>query len=268
MEGCGESARGWEAGPVTSRRSVWDDHETTCVDGTVVHAAVAGSADLPTVVLVHGHGSSHRYFQPLARALSGSARVVAVDLPGFGRTEGPPEALGIRGLSQALAAWLAATGRGGSVMVGNSVGCQVLVDVAVHSPGLLGPLVLDAPTVDAGSRRRRSAAWRQGVDLFLEAPGLPWVQLRDFVACGPRRFMATLDDVIADRVEDKVHLVPTPTVVVRGRLDPLVPRAWAELLVAGLPDGRLVDVPMAPHAMNWSRPFTFAAIVREVLAST
>ncbi|GEC02399.1 hypothetical protein SSP24_00540 [Streptomyces spinoverrucosus] len=45
---------------------------------------------------------------------------MAVDLPGFGRTPGPPGPLDVHGLSLALADWLRATGRGPAPLVADS----------------------------------------------------------------------------------------------------------------------------------------------------
>ncbi|GAB2469481.1 hypothetical protein GCM10027187_42050 [Streptosporangium sandarakinum] len=93
--------------------SGWDGREVTAVAGIPMYAAVLGPASAPEVVCVHGLGCSHRHFLPLARHLAPASRVVAVDLPGFGRTPGPREPLDIRGLSLTLAGWLRATARGG-----------------------------------------------------------------------------------------------------------------------------------------------------------
>lgn len=65
-----------------------------------MHAAVLGRTDGPDVVCVHGLGCSHRYFGPLAEELAPFCRVIAPDLPGFGRTLGPPNALDVRGMSR------------------------------------------------------------------------------------------------------------------------------------------------------------------------
>lgn len=238
----------------------WDRRELAVAGGTLVHAALVGRRG-PDVVCVHGLGCSHRYFLPLARHLGPSARVAALDLPGFGRTPGPPEALDVRGLSAALAAWLTATGRAGAVLVANSAGCQVVVDLAVHSPDLLGPIVLAGPTVDrrARSAARQVARWL--ADAVRERPSLGPVLARDYAACGPRRFRATFRHVLADPVEHKLGHVTPPAVVVRGARDPIVPHEWAAEVAAGLPRGRLVEVPGAGHALNWSAPAELARVV-------
>ncbi|WP_433540016.1 alpha/beta fold hydrolase [Streptosporangium sandarakinum] len=244
--------------------SGWDGREVTAVAGIPMYAAVLGPASAPEVVCVHGLGCSHRYFLPLARHLAPASRVVAVDLPGFGRTPGPREPLDIRGLSLALAGWLRATGRGGAPLVANSVGCQVVVDLAAHSPELAGPMALIGPTMDAGAR----SAWRQGVRLaantVLERPLLMPVLARDYLVCGPRRYFATLAAALADPVEDKLGLVRVPAVVVRGARDLIASRSWARRVAALLPRGELAEVPGAAHTLNYSAP---AGVVRALRSS-
>lgn len=193
--------------------------------------------------------------------------MVAPDLPGFGRTKGPPDALDVRGLSRALAAWLRVTGRGGAVLVANSTGCQVVVDLAVHSPDLLGPAILNGPTMD---RHARTAA-RQGARLLMnsrfEPPSLGFIIASDYLRCGLRRFQATLAHMLADPIERKLPLVASPAIVARGALDPIVPHEWAEEVAELLPSGRLVEVPGAGHTLNYSAPDELAQITRGLLKS-
>jgi pimeloyl-ACP methyl ester carboxylesterase len=191
--------------------------------------------------------------------------VAAPDLPGFGRSPGPRAALDVRGLSTALATWLRATDRQGALLLANSAGCQVVVDLAQHAPDLLGPTVLVGPSVDAAARTPARQLVRLLADVPRERPALLPVIARDYLVCGPRRFLATSRALLADPVERKLPRLHPPTVVVRGEHDPLVPRAWAERVVAGLPHGRLVEVPGTGHAVNFSAPRALAAIVRPLL---
>lgn len=246
----------------------WGRPEFVTAAGTRMHAAVLDPPDgsRNQVVCVHGLGCSHRYFGPLACRLAPVAGVAAPDLPGFGRTAGPPEALDIRGLSLALADWLRVTGRGGAVLVGNSAGCQVVADVALHSPELLGPVVLAGPTVDPDAR---SAAVQLG-RLLQVAPREPLalaaMLTRDYLVCGPRRFFATFRHMLTHRIERALPRVHTPSLVVRGSRDPVAPRAWVEQAAALLPAGRSVELPGAVHALNFSAPDQLAGLIRELLA--
>jgi pimeloyl-ACP methyl ester carboxylesterase len=168
-------------------------------------------------------------------------------------------------VSLALADWLRATDRGGALLVANSAGCQVVVDLAVHAPELLGPVVLNGPTMD---RHARSAP-RQLVRLLANAPrerpSLGILLARDYLDCGPRRWFATFRFLLHDPIERKLRHVHTPTVVVRGSHDTVAPRAWAEEVAALLPDGRLAEVPGAGHTLNYSAPAELARITRPLL---
>ena len=254
-------------GPDRATRWVraWADHEWTQVGGRRLHAAAAGAPGLPTVVMVHGQGVSHRYLRPVADRLSQVARVVALDLPGFGLSPAAPDdVLDLAGLSSALLGWLAATGREGAVVVGHSTGCQVVVDAAVRSPASVGPLVLAGPTVDASARSWPRQAARLLADLAVERPDLLPLLLDDYRRCGARRFVRTFDHMLADRVEDRVALLRGPVVLVRGQLDLVSPRAWNRELARRLHDGRLTEVPGAGHNIGWTRAEVLAQVLRDV----
>ncbi len=191
--------------------------------------------------------------------------MVAPDLPGFGRTKGPPDALDVRGLSRALADWLRVTDRKGAVLVANSTGCQVVVDMAVHAPDLLGPVILNGPTMDRHARSAARQAARLLVNGRFEPPSLGLIIASDYLRCGLRRYLATLHYKLADPIERKLPLVSSPAIVARGGRDPIVPHHWAAEAAELLPFGRLVEVPGAGHTLNYSAPHDLARMTRELL---
>src|SRR5580765_4182394 len=113
-----------------------DQHGVTSsfidVDGLRVHVATAGAGE--PIVLVHGFGVSGTYMLPLARALAGRFSVFVPDLPGYGRSERPRVPLGIGGLADALAGCLDELGLERPALVANSLGCQVVTELAVGRP--------------------------------------------------------------------------------------------------------------------------------------
>ena len=56
-----------------------------------------------------------------------------------------------------------------------------------------------------------------------------------------------------------------PALVVHGSRDRISPLGWAEEVAHLLPDGRLVVLPGAAHAANFSAPAEFARAVRSFL---
>ena len=65
-------------------------YRTADVDGLTVFYREAGAADAPTLVLLHGFPSASHQFRELIPLLAGRFRVLAPDLPGFGKSDMPP----------------------------------------------------------------------------------------------------------------------------------------------------------------------------------
>ena len=221
----------------------------------------------PPVVLVHGYGVSGRYMLPLARALAPSCEAFVPDLPGQGKSEPPRgQASGsIAELAGALGAWVAANGLTRPVFVANSMGCQIVTDLAVHQPEHVGPMVLVGPTVDPARRTARHQLFGMLRDTAREPLSLIALAARDDAAAGIRTLLSTARGVLADRIEDRLPLIEQPTVVVHGDSDGFVSRDWVERVTGLLPRGRLVLVPGEPHAVNYTRPELIAGIVRELV---
>jgi pimeloyl-ACP methyl ester carboxylesterase len=244
-------------------RSAWDT-----VNGLRMHARVADEeapADAPAVVLVHGVGVSSRYLVPTAERLAPFYRVYAPDLPGFGRSERPPRLLDVPGLADALAGWMKAAGLPSAALLGNSMGCQVIVDLAVRRPKLVERAVLVGPTVDPAARSLMRQLGRGARDLFGE-PVADWPPLAaDYLIAGPLRTVRTLDLAVHDPVAEKLPRVRAPVLVVRGERDPIAPPDWAEEMVRLLPAGRLAVLPGAHHIPNDTDPDELVRVVRPFL---
>jgi pimeloyl-ACP methyl ester carboxylesterase len=114
----------------------------------------------PLVVLIHGLGEHLGYWsENLPGLVEGGARVIALDLPGFGRSSKPDgdygiawEAAAVRGLLDAVAP------NESAVLVGHSMGGQIAARFALAWPERVRALVLVAP---AGIERFEAgeAAW-------------------------------------------------------------------------------------------------------------
>lgn len=233
------------------------------VAGARMHARELG--DGPPVVLLHGYGVSGTYMLPLARQLAGDYRVLVPELPGQGASEPRPGLRSVPELADAFAAWLDAAELDRPAAVANSLGCQIVTELAAREPERLGPLVLVGPTVDPARRGGRHQLFAALRDSAQEPLQLVAIAAADDLGVGLRRLVATARAALDDRIEDRLALVQQPTVVVRGGADPFVGADWAERVASLLPDGRLVVVPGEPHAVHFTRPDVVARVVREFL---
>jgi 2-hydroxy-6-oxonona-2,4-dienedioate hydrolase len=232
------------------------------VAGIPGHARLDGEG--PPIVLVHGLAVSSRYFVPLGKRLARSFRVLAPDLPGYGRSATPPRPLDIPELAQALREWLDLAGIESAIVLGNSLGCQIAIELALQSPLRVGSLVLVGPTMDPGAPTIRGQFGRLVRDAVREPLSLNLVEARDYVRMGPLRILSTARFALADPVEAKLPRIAQPALVIRGERDPIVSQEWAERVAELLPDRRSVAVVVgAPHAAHWAAAEDVARLVEE-----
>jgi pimeloyl-ACP methyl ester carboxylesterase len=198
------------------------------------------------IALVHGLGVSHRYFSRLREQLPCAA---APDLAGDS----------IELLTQSLEHAV----EGSTLLVGHSVGCQVAVELAVRRPDLVGGLVLMGATWDPASPTIAGQLWRLANGSYREPPSLLPVLAADYLRWGPRRILRTARSMLRHPMTVRLAEVAQPVLVLRGERDSICGEGWAET-AASASGGRLVVVPGAAHAVQWSHPRVVAQLIEEL----
>jgi pimeloyl-ACP methyl ester carboxylesterase len=249
---------------------VWDVVDGVRVRGRVNDRALAGEVGSLHAVFVHGLGMATDYLEPTMRMLGADMAVSALDLPGFGGSRpATRRGLSVGELAATLTAWLGMRGAVAPIMVGQSHGCQVIIESVSRDPAVASALVLNAPTMVAEHRTVLGQLSRVALDTPREPLALVPHVARDYLRAGPLRILATLRAALRDRIEDKLPDVHMPVSIVTGERDPVSPPAWCERLArltGSRVDGsgaRLVVVPGAAHAVPFSHP---AALAAEIVA--
>lgn len=241
----------------TSRRAF--DDLTVVVKRFPSVAEVEG----PEFVLVHGIGVSSRYFHPAAAELAKRGTVYLVDLPGYGAAPDPRRDVSIADHAGVLARVLEDSGLVDPVLVGHSMGSQVVSRLAVDSPDVTDRIVLLAPTMPAGERRFFSAAWRLLVDGVRNPLRANLIIGWDyFVRCGMPYFFRQLPHLFGDRIEERLPGIRAKTLVLIGHDDLVVPVPWARFVAGSIPGGRFETV-RGPHVIMYSDPVNVAALIAE-----
>lgn len=245
----------------------------------------------PDLVLLHGWGLNLRVWDGLTRELAKSFRVIAVDLPGHGRSPWNPKARTPAEQAWQVHATLASRSDRYSLL-GWSMGGQIAIDLAAAMPGSVERLVLVATT----PRFAASDDWPHGmpaatleklatqlrtnykrtVSEFLE------LQVRGSAASDkvlaelhaslfshgeahPKALVAGLNTLKSSDLRSMLSLVRAPTLVVAGQYDRVTLPAASRALADALPDGRYVEFRRAAHAPFLSHTTEFAALVTEFL---
>jgi 2-hydroxy-6-oxonona-2,4-dienedioate hydrolase len=218
-----------------------------------------------TIVLVHGLGISGTYMHLLAMELGKKYRVYVPDLPGFGYSSKPPHTLNIQELADALYDWAKAASVSKAYYLGNSTGCQVIVDFAIHYKDMVKGVILQGPTIDPHQR----SASRQISQFLLKTPDEPpsqmLIMIKDYGKCGIKRVRKTFEYALIYETEKFLPEVNVPALVVRGGKDGLVSQEWAEEAAELLPQGSLKVIPGVAHTVNMAMPEELANITDEFI---
>lgn len=236
----------------------------------------------PDVALVHGWGFGSAAWEPVVPALAARCCVHLVDLPGYGTA--PADGANFVQTAQALSAALPE----GTALCGWSLGALLALQAAQLAPQRTGRLILvgatpsfaqrtdwtpaQAPALldsftsavaqDAASTLQRFAALLNQGDAQartlartlaagLQADALP-------TATTLTTGLGWLRDV---DLRAQVPMVTTPTLLIHGAQDPLMPLAAAQWLAGHLPDARLETFADSAHAPFLADPQRFAALV-------
>jgi pimeloyl-ACP methyl ester carboxylesterase len=252
--------------------------------------AYTDSADGPTLVLIHAFPLDREMWQPQLAALTGKARVLAIDLPGFGQSAAGPEPFTIDSAADLVADLLDAVGAPDRAVVGGlSMGGYVAMAFARrHADRLSGLILADTrsePDDDAAKQTREKlialAREKGGAGVFEQM--LPKLLSEDTRANRPevveavRRIAARQSGeavanalaALRDRPDATPGLdnVAVPTLILVGEHDAVTPPVLASSMSARVWGSLMVTIPGAGHLSNLENPEAFNAAVVEFLAT-
>ena len=242
--------------------------EWTTVHGLPIHARVSVNpvpVEAPAIIMVHGLLVSSRYMIPTALRLAPYYHIYALDLPGFGKSGKPSHVLNITELADFLADWMQAIGLKQATLLGNSLGCQVIANLALRHPEHSSQIILLGPTTDPLARTAYQLIVRWLLNATREPLSLFPIVIRDFLDAGFHRFVCTFRYMLQDRIEKHLPYVPNPGLVVRGSDDLIAPQRWAEEAAQLLPRGQLVVIARATHDITYGSPVQMTRVVRAFL---
>lgn len=247
------------------------------VAGQTVYAHTGGrpfDSALPAIVLIHGAGMDHTVWNQQTRYLAHhGASVLAVDLPGHGRSGGEP-LTGIAAMADWIVQLLDAVGLSRAALVGHSMGALVAVDAAVRhgdrvrALGMIG--VAEAMPVHPDLLASAKAGEAEAIELVIgwshgrlghvggnAAPGMA-------LMTGGRQLMQTIrpgvlgtDMAACDSygsVVPAASQVKVPTLLLLGAEDRMTPARSGRKLSEHIPDNHLIIVPNIGHMVMTEAP--------------
>ena len=255
-------------------------------EGFAYTAAHAIDPARPSVVFLHGAGLDHSWFGLQSRYFGYHGRnVLALDLPGHGRSAGPPLAS-----VEAMADWvvrvLDGLGLGKAALVGHSLGALIALECAARHPerverialiGVAYPMAVSEAFLAAARRNEREAfdmdnIWGHSPQVALGSnpnPGMwmygdtlarlerlaPGVLYNDLKACND--YAAGLDSAAK---------VKCPALFLLGQKDVMTPPKAAASLAQAIAGSRTVQIGSSGHSLMAEAPDAVLDALIEFLA--
>lgn len=231
----------------------------------------AGRGDLPTLVVLHGIGSSGTPFTVmLPRLLAAFRRVVIPDLPGHGFSEDPPSPFTPASLFDAIDTTLKELVPETAILVGNSLGGALALHHAERFPERVEALVLLSP---AGARsteeewrsiqrlfdiKTRAQAQAFAANVYHRAPWFLNLVAHELPSSFNR---SAVRDLLATATNDdfaspeQLAKLTMPVLLVWGKSERILPRAHFDYLCRNLPGHAVIEEPLGfGHCPHFDAP--------------
>jgi pimeloyl-ACP methyl ester carboxylesterase len=259
------------------------------IDGLRIRYADSGGAGEPTVLLTSPWPESIFAFTRMWGSLAKHARLLAVDLPGFGASERRDELMSPRAMGGFLAALVVEAELGRPHVVAPDVATSAALFAAAGDPDLFAsvvtgsggaavPLQLGEPlrsrVLDPDLDKWRAMDPRDTVGTSLDtiAGGIPDEIRADYLASyAGDRYVESMRYVRAypEELPELAALLPqitTPVTLVNGGHDRVVPLANIEFLHEQLPHSRMVVLDTGHFAWE-EAPVEYAGAIIETIGS-
>jgi pimeloyl-ACP methyl ester carboxylesterase len=237
------------------------------VEGRSVHYRRSEGGSAVPLIHIHGFAISGAYLMPTARLLAGRWVNVVPDLPGYGLSERRDHVLDIPELAGAVLALLDALDIEQAVLVGNSMGCPIGLEVAHKAPERVHRLVLVSLAGGVQNQPLPRALGQLALDVVRESPRMVPVALPDYLRFGPVNGLRLFHELTLFPSLERLLHTPVPTLAVLGGRDPLMPSPSRVREVGRLAphDLAVAVVDRAAHAVNFSHPLELARAIESWL---
>ncbi len=261
------------------------DEKFIRVDGNNIRYLESGSSE-NTLVLIHGLGASAERWSEVIPLFSDNFRVVVPDLIGFGQSDKPLADYTPEFFSEFLEHFFIASNVKRPILIGSSLGGQISAEYVSSHPNNVQKLILVSP---AGIMKQSTPA----LDAYIMAALYPNEHsaknafelmegsgnevdseiVNSFVSRmkttnAKLAFMSTLLGLKnSDSIAEKLKMISSPTLLIWGSDDPVIPINYAEEFISEIPNCKFFEMDGCGHTPYVQNPYVFTSRVLDFLNS-
>ena len=264
----------------------------------------AGNPKDPAIIMIHGLGDEADTWRHVFLPLAEQFHVVAVDLPGFGRSDKPSRDYTPDFMQSAILALMEILNISPAVLMGSSLGAILSHNLALTHPDKVSGLILaDGGLLQTAAmgdqslklmalplvgewfythlRKNPQAAFDSLRSVYRDLDTLPKAD-REFLftrvnrrvwSNGQRRaYFSTLRKLtpwvmkIQNGLKEHLTQLRIPTLVIRGEADQLFPEENAEGVLRYQPNASLATITKASHLPHQEEPEAFIKVISDWLS--
>lgn len=219
--------------------------------------------------LIHLHGAGGMRLTRGHDLLSRQHRVIAFEMPGFGQSPENTTTATMADLAATMATAIGNLGIATFNLLGTSFGGKVALWLAAQHPERVLGLVLEAPAAirPEGTQPPSGSPAEMARRLYAHPERLGPLPMPDpAIQAKTRALVSRLRGPDRDaELEARMRDLATPTLVLFGTLDHVIPPEMGRCYRALMPNCHLVFVYDAGHAISTERPEAFADVTLDFL---
>lgn len=237
-----------------------------------------------TIMLVHGLGASAERWEHVIPYFRKNYHVIAPDLPGFGLSDKPSIDYTIDFFVRTLFEFIDNLEIQNSILIGSSLGGQIITELAIAEPKLINKMILVSPSgavnystlaLNAYIGAAISPTQKNVKKAFSMMNGqnkdVDSQTVEEFIKRinMPNAKSAFLSAIISNKESkiscEKLANVSVPSLVIWGEHDPVIPKKNADLFFSCMKNCQFVEMKKCGHTPFVEEPEKFSKIVLEFL---
>jgi pimeloyl-ACP methyl ester carboxylesterase len=230
------------------------------------------------LLFLHGWGDQLGTFDDIVAKLEKDNTIIRLDLPGFGKSQAPTSAWGLKQYAEHVEAFLRKIDCNPEVIVGHSNGGAIAIYGLANGQLKASKLVLLSSAGIRSIKKGRKFAWKvlakagKAATSILPSDTRDSLRRRLYQSSGSDLLVApgmeaTFKRIVSEDVQSEAAMLRLPTLIMNGREDTATPPEFAELFHRDIADSKLVLVDDAGHFLHQQYPDKVSTEIKSFLAS-